>query len=344
MKHTPLMLEVFKQPHPTRTPIWLMRQAGRYMSEYQQVRQKAGGFLSLCYNSDLAAEVTLQPIKKFDLDAAIIFSDILVIPHAMGMKVEFINQEGPKLERIKNLDDILHLNLEIEEKLNSVYEAIKISRRELSQDKALIGFVGAPWTIATYMLEGGGSKDFSLTKKMAYLHPEIFTLLIDKLITTISLHLIKQIQAGAQIVQIFDSWASLLDQHNFQQWVINPTKKIVSNIKKIYPDVPIIGFAKGVGIFYSDYIDHTLVDGVSIDANLADAYIKNNLVKKKVVLQGNLDPIYLLADKETLKKQVEKVLKTFSGTNHIFNLGHGVMKETQVENVDYLVKLIRDKQ
>ncbi len=341
MNNIPLMLAIFKAK-TIKPPIWLMRQAGRYMIEYQEVRKKAGGFLSLCYNPLLAAEVTLQPVKRFDVDGAIIFSDILVIPHAMGMKVEFVNQEGPKLERLTSLDDILGLNLEIEEKLTSIYQAISLVKKELSPNKVLIGFAGAPWTIATYMLEGGSSKDFALTKKMAYLQPEIFSLLIDKLIASVSLHLIKQIEAGAQIVQIFDSWSSLLDEHNFKKWVVAPTKKIVSNIKKLYPEVPIIGFAKGVGLFYSDYVDNTAIDGVSIDANLPDEYIKNQLFNKPVVLQGNLDPIYLLADRQTLKKQVEKVLKTFAGTKHIFNLGHGVMKETPVENVDYLIKLIRD--
>jgi uroporphyrinogen decarboxylase len=335
------MLEIFKKNKTDKTPIWLMRQAGRYMEEYRKTRKSAGSFLDLCYNPELASEVTLQPIRKFDFDAAIIFSDILVIPDAMGVKVNFVEGEGPRLEKINDLQSIKRLTTDIEEKLNPVYLAIENVKKSLPNNTSLIGFTGSPWTITTYMIEGGSSKDFSNVKKMAYLQPEIFTILIDKLVKTISNHLINQIKSGAEIVMLFDSWSGVLNIDNFYKWVIEPTKKIVENVKKIYPNIPIIGFPKNANMLYGDFIEHTKVDGVSLDSNLSYKYIREN-IKNKVIIQGNLDPIYLLGDKEILKNKIYETLDNLSGDNYIFNLGHGVIKETPEDNVKFLVDTVRN--
>jgi uroporphyrinogen decarboxylase len=335
------MLEIFKKNKTDNIPIWLMRQAGRYMEEYRKTRKTAGSFLDLCYNPELACEVTLQPIKKFGFDAAIIFSDILVIPDAMGIKVNFIEGEGPRLEKIQDLQSINRLTTNIEEKLNPVYLAIEHVKKSLPNEISLIGFTGSPWTIATYMIEGGSSKDFFNVKKMAYLNSNMFNLLIDKLIITISNHLINQIKSGAEIVMLFDSWSGVLDSENFYKWVIEPTKKIVENVKKSYPNIPIIGFPKNANMLYEDFIKHTKIDGVSLDANLPYKYIREN-IKNKIVIQGNLDPIYLVGDRDILKKKIYETLDNLADDDYIFNLGHGVLKETPEDNVKFLVDIVRN--
>jgi uroporphyrinogen decarboxylase len=337
-----LLLKKFCENNDANIPIWLMRQAGRYLPEYRKVREHAGNFLDLCYNPELATEVTIQPITRFGFDASIIFSDILVIPHAMGMKVEFLSGEGPVLEAITQESDIDKLdNKNIIEKLDKVYQAISLTKSNLPSTTTLIGFAGSPWTIATYMIEGKGSKDFSKAKNMAYLHEKIFSKLIEKLVNAISTHLILQIKAGAEVVQIFDSWCGVLNPINFQKWVIDPTAKIVANVKQQYPNIPFIGFPKGAGLFYKKYVEETRIDGVSIDANLPLDYIQKNLINN-ITIQGNLDPIYLLSDKQILKNQVLNTLKNLNNQKYIFNLGHGIIKETPIENVEYMIELIRD--
>jgi uroporphyrinogen decarboxylase len=335
------ILKTFKNLKQQTTPIWLMRQAGRYLPEYREIRKNAGSFLDLCYNPELACTVTLQPITRFGFDASIIFSDILVIPDAMGMDVTFVVGEGPQLKAIKGIEDINNLTTDIGESLEKVYQAIKLTKAALPNNTTMIGFAGSPWTIATYMIEGKGSKDFALTKKMAYTAPDIFSKMIDKLIISIADHLINQIDAGAELLQVFDSWSSALDYDNFIKWVIEPTKKIISLVKAKHPLIPIIGFPKNAGMFYKIYAEQTGIDGISIDANLPYEYIEDNL-KNKLVIQGNIDPVYLLGNAETLKRKIIQTLDHLHCNQYIFNLGHGIIKETPIENVELLVSTIRE--
>lgn len=316
--------------------IWIMRQAGRYLPEYREIRSDVSNFLELCYTPELAAEVTLQPLKRFPMDAAIIFSDILVIPDALGMKVEFKKGEGPLLKAIKSESDIEKLNFDIVH-LEPVYEALKIVSSKLDDGKSLIGFSGAPWTLATYMLEGGSSRDFVNVKTMAYAQPCIFGKMIDILVDSVSKHLIKQIESGADVLQIFDSWAGALTESEYEKWVLEPTKKIVYNVKAQYPDTPIIGFPRGSGVMYKKYSEYTGVDGVSIDQHTPIKWASDNI---DVVIQGNLDPVLLATNKDEMLKQAAEIIKICKDRPFIFNLGHGVLPFTPVENVNALVELV----
>ncbi len=319
-------------------PIWFMRQAGRYLPEYLEVRNTTSSFLEFCYSPEKASEVTLQPIRRFDFDAAIIFSDILVIPDALGMNVKFIKNEGPVLEALKTASDIKKLTFNVEV-LNPVYEAISITRGRLTSNKALIGFSGAPWTLATYMIEGGGSKDYLATKTWAYGNPESFSQIIDILVDSISQHLINQVKAGVDVIQIFDSWAGVLSESQFQKWVIEPTAKIVSIVKAQCPDTPIIGFPKGSGIFYKEYATKTGVNAISFDQNMPCGWIKDNI---EIPVQGNLDPVLLLSNKDEAVKQAKYILDTFKGRPFIFNLGHGILQHTPIENVEAVVNFVKN--
>ncbi|PIR37644.1 MAG: uroporphyrinogen decarboxylase [Alphaproteobacteria bacterium CG11_big_fil_rev_8_21_14_0_20_39_49] len=319
------------------TPIWFMRQAGRYLPEYKQVRNSTGNFLELCYSPQKAAEVTLQPIERFGFDAAIIFSDILVIPDALGMDVNFVKNEGPKLKAIENESDIDKLNYD-EGFLSPVYKAIKITKDQLCGSRALIGFSGAPWTLATYMIEGGGSKDYLKTKTFSYSHPELFSLLIDKLVDSVSKHLIAQVSAGVDALQIFDSWAGVLTQGQFEKWSIEPTGKIVENVRKVHPKIPIIGFPKGAGVFYKDYSKRTGVNAISFDQNMSALWIRDNV---DVTVQGNLDPVMLMADKKAAVEYTRKLLDIMQDKPFIFNLGHGILPQTSIENVQAVIDEVK---
>ncbi|MES2214446.1 MAG: uroporphyrinogen decarboxylase [Pseudomonadota bacterium] len=338
------LLSVFdKKITLTPPPIWIMRQAGRYLPEYRKIRESLGGFLDLCYNPEKAAEVTLQPIKRFDLDAAIIFSDILILPHSMGLNVHFEEGEGPVVERILQESDLKKLKIDKDnEKLQRVYEAISLTRATLRRDKALIGFVGAPWTVATYVLEGRGKHDFSYSREVAYSNPKFVAALIEKLTEQTIHHLLSQIKAGADIVQIFDSWAGVLGEAEYEEFVIKPTIQIVKEIKKQYPNTPIIGFPRGSGYLYEKYISNTGVDAVGLDQNVPISTMAK--FQEKIVVQGNLDPVVLLSDKETIKKKAEDILdKVGRNGKFIFNLGHGILPRTPIENVEYLVECVRSK-
>ncbi len=327
-------------------PFWFMRQAGRYLPEYMKLRAQAGGFLDMAYNPDLAAEITLQPIRRFDMSAAIIFSDILVIPHALGQNLEFVQGEGPKLNPLRNLNDFKNLNFSSFEKtLSPVYEALSKVKTALQveghKDTALIGFCGAPWTVACYMVEGGSSKDFINIKKLAYQNPEEFSYLIDLITEASATYLINQVKAGAGALQIFDSWAGALDAQSFKKWVIEPTRKIIELVRDTYPQIPIIGFPRMAGQNYLSYARDTGVSAISLDQSIDTNWAARTL-QPLMPVQGNLDPICLLSGGDALVMAAEKIIEDFKGGNFIFNLGHGIHKDTPVENLEQLVKFIKD--
>lgn len=323
-----------------RPPIWLMRQAGRYLPEYREIRKDTEMFLDLCYTPELAAEVTLQPIRRYGFDAAIIFSDILVIPDALGQPVSFKEGVGPVLEAIKAVDELDSLDQgKLSDHLNPVYEAIQQVRKDLSSKTALIGFAGAPWTVATYMVEGGTSRDFANTKRWAFSAPQEFGKLIDILVTSITKHLIAQVEAGADALQIFDSWAGILPETAFDQWCVEPILRIVFDVKEKYPDVPIIVFPRLAGHRYLKVAAIEGVSAVSLDQTVSLDWVQENL-QKKVAVQGNLDPIYLLAGGEAMRAEANRILKSLSGGPFIFNLGHGVLPPTPLDNVAELCEIV----
>ena len=332
------------QGHRLETPpIWLMRQAGRHLPEYKKLRKKTETFLEFCYSPELAIEATLQPVKRYDIDAAILFSDILVIPDALGQKVDFVKGKGPKLTPIRRISDVNVLSVEsIEDNLRGVFEIITGVKEKLHSDKTLIGFSGAPWTLACYMVEGGGSKDFEKTRIWAKTEPEEFKVLINLLIVAISRYLVQQIRHGCDVIQIFDSWASVLDSEGFDQWVIKPTSKIVENVREIYPEFPIIGFPKGAGVNYLKYHTETRVSGVSFDSSVPLNWIRDN-IQTKTTVQGNLDNMLLLSGGYQLDEQVNKIIEVLGDGPFIFNLGHGVLPNTPIDNVERVIKILRKK-
>lgn len=319
--------------------IWLMRQAGRYLPEYQKTRQKAGGFLNLCYNPDLACEVTLQPIKRFDLDAAIIFSDILVIPDSLGINLKFEEKKGPILEVVTNQKDLDKLTLN-SKKLEKTYEAIVKTKENLAKEKTLIGFSGAAWTLAAYMIEGQISKDLSVVKSKYYNDKNFFHNLLEILIENISCHLIRQIKSGVDVIQIFDSWAGVLTDKDYDELVIIPTKAIIKKVRAIYPDIPIICFPRMSGLQYQKFCLQVDCDAISIDQYMSLSWAKENCNNK--IIQGNLDPIILLSNStDLIKERVDHIFSQMEGKNFIFNLGHGVLPKTPPENVEFLVNYIK---
>lgn len=337
----PRLLRPFTGEAGAPPPIWLMRQAGRYLPEYRAVREKAGSFLTLCYTPELAAEVTLQPIRRYGFDAAILFSDILVVPDALGQTVEFVEGEGPRLTPIRSERDLTRLNVSAtRSKYGRVFETVARVRQELPQDVALIGFCGAPWTVATYMVGGQGSSDQADTRAWAYRDPAGFQRLTDLLVETSADYLSGQVNAGAQVLQIFDSWAGSLPEDEFQRWVIAPTKVLVGRIKALHPTVPIIGFPRGAGAQVANYVSQTGVDGVGCDTAMPLAMMAGPLADKTVV-QGNLDPLLLVAGGAAMERRVAAILAALSGKRFIFNLGHGIVPQTPPENVARLVDLVR---
>ncbi|HEF6636058.1 TPA: uroporphyrinogen decarboxylase [Campylobacter jejuni] len=329
----------FKKPTPY-TPIWMMRQAGRYLPEYMEARKQAGDFLSLCKDYKKASEVSLQPIDTLDVDAAIIFSDILVVLLEMGMNLRFEKGEGPVFDNpISTLEDLEKLDDQnAHKKLNYVYDALKLTREKLSQNKALIGFCGSPWTIATYMIEGSGSKNYAKCKKMLYQNPELLHKILNKLTQVLKLYLEEQIKAGANAIQIFDSWASALEYDKFFKFSFNYMLEISNFIKSKYPNIPVILFPKGIS-GYLDRIDGNFdVFGVDWSTPLDLARDK---LSHKYTLQGNMEPCRLY-DKNAIKEGVGKILKTMQNKAHIFNLGHGILPDIPVENAKYFIKLVQE--
>jgi uroporphyrinogen decarboxylase len=335
------LLEVLSGGYQQTPPIWLMRQAGRYLPEYRAVREKAGGFLDLCYTPALAAEVTLQPVRRFSLDAAILFSDILIVPHALGQRLEFLEGEGPSLDAVKSADDLKRLDLAATEKrFSSIYETVSRVRQDLPPEVALIGFCGAPWTVATYMVAGHGSSDQVDARLWAYRDPSGFKRLIEIISEASIAYLDGQVRAGADALQIFDTWAGNLPDAEFDRWVMEPTTRIVAEIKSRHPNVPIIGFPRGAGANAARYLQATGVDGLGCDTAMPLDQMRT-LAKFGKALQGNLDPLLLLAGGDAMKKRVAATLETMSGAPFIFNLGHGIVPQTPPEHVGELVALVR---
>ncbi len=328
-----------------RPPFWLMRQAGRYLPEYRAVRTKAGSFLDLVYNPGLAAEVTMQPLRRYGMDAAILFSDILVIPQALGVAVQFEAGEGPRLERFGEASPLPVLEQKAFDKIsNPICETVATIRARMKDEKfsdtALIGFAGSPWTIGCYMVEGQGSREFIETRRMAAAQPERFAALIDVIADATVLYLRRQIDAGAEAVQLFDSWAGILDDHSFRRWVIAPTKKIAAALKESHPHVPVIGFPKGAGLFLPEYAAETGVTAISIDQGVPASWARD-VLQKKLPVQGNLDPVLLLAGGAALDAGIDAVCAALAAGPFVFNLGHGIHKDTPPEHVARLAERVR---
>ncbi|MCF8482969.1 MAG: uroporphyrinogen decarboxylase [Rhodospirillum sp.] len=322
-------------------PIWLMRQAGRYLPEYRETREKAGGFLDLCYTPDLAVEVTLQPLRRYHFDAAILFSDILVIPHGLGQEVAFKQGEGPVLDALKDVDAIDRLEPgRIRERLAPVFKTVSGLAAAIPERTALIGFAGAPWTVATYMLEGGSSKDFATAKAWMYGRPKAFARLIALLVDATTEYLIAQIDAGAEAIQLFDTWAGVLPETQFRAWIIDPIERITQVIHEQRPGIPVIGFPKGAGVLYEDFVKLTKVDCVGIDTTVPPSWAAKRL-QPHCAVQGNLDPILLVTGGEAMDAAARTIMEALRGGPHVFNLGHGIVPQTPPENVARLVDVVR---
>ena len=322
-------------------PIWLMRQAGRYLREYRALRDRAPDFLSFCLTPELAAEATLQPIRRFGFDAAIVFADILLVPHALGQRVGFREGAGPSLAALSSAADIRALTPErVSERTAPVRETLKLVRMALPETVALIGFAGSPWTVATYMVEGGPSRDFGRVKGWASGDPAGFAALIDCLVSATVTYLIGQIEAGAEVIQLFDSWAGVLAEPEFQRWVIEPTQRIARAIKRRHPAVPIIGFPRGAGPLYERYAIESGVDAVGLDPSITLAWARERLQSRKPV-QGNLDPALLLAGGAEMAEAARAILTELRAGPFVFNLGHGILPDTPADNVSALIEIVR---
>lgn len=319
----------------------MMRQAGRYLPEYRAVRDKAGSFLNLCFNPEMAADVTLQPIRRFGFDAAILFSDILVIPHALGQTVRFEEGEGPRLPPLDNAAALQSLQDECDHTiLAPIYETVKRVKAALPDAVTLIGFCGAPWTVATYMVAGRGTPDQGPAKALAAADPAAFAALIDKLVDVSADYLVKQLDAGAECLQIFDTWAGSLPPDDFERWCVQPTKKLVATVRAARPGVKIIGFPRGAGRSIPHYVDETGVDGVSLETAI-DRRFAREQIQSRVAVQGNLDPECLRAGGDALDRAVDEVLQAFSDGRFIFNLGHGILPDTPVAHVERMLARVR---
>lgn len=325
-------------------PIWLMRQAGRYLPEYRATRADAGDFLTLCYTPKLAAEVTLQPIRRYGFDAAILFSDILVVPDALGQTVRFVEGEGPRLDPIRAVADLGRLDpAKTATKFGLVSETVARLRQDLPAETALIGFCGAPWTVATYMVQGQGSADQAEARLWAYRDPDGFEKLIDILVETSIDYLDQQVKAGADCLQIFDTWAGSLPDDEFDRWVVSPTRTIREAIRDLHPDIPVIGFPRGAGAAAVWYVSETGVNGIGCDTATPPFVMSEAFDDEEVVVQGNLDPLLLVAGGTHLDERVNEILDLMRGKRFIFNLGHGIVPQTPPENVARLVERVRSK-
>ena len=340
MTHKPLLATVLGE-RQERPPIWIMRQAGRYLPEYRETRTKAKNFLELCYTPDLAVEVSLQPLRRFDLDAAILFSDILVIPDALGQQVRFEQGEGPILEPV-TATSIAALKPEgALEHLAPVLETVRRLRATIAPDKTLIGFCGSPWTVATYMIGGRGSTDQAAARLFALRHPDAFAALMDILVETSIDYLVAQLEAGADVVQLFESWALNLDDAAFRAQVIEPNRRIVAGVRARVPDAPIIGFPRGAAGNLASYAAETSVNALGLDyatpLDFADKHLPSHLP-----VQGNLDPLRLVAGGSQMDARIDDIIAAFADRPHIFNLGHGIVPETPIEHVARLIERVKN--
>ena len=333
------LLAVLRGENHAKSPLWLMRQAGRYLPEYRALREQKGGFLDLVNDSDAAAEVTLQPIRRFGFDGAILFSDILMVPNALGQDLRFEAGEGPRLSP-PLVDAALESLGAVPERLEPVYRTVEKVSASLPPETTFLGFAGSPWTVATYMVAGQGSRDQQEARRLAYRDPAAFEAIIDAIAGMTVDYLACQIESGVEAVQLFDSWAGSLSPAQFERWVIAPTAGIVAALKARHPEVPIIGFPKGAGGKLPAFARETGVDAIGLDETVDPDWAHASLPADMPV-QGNLDPLALIAGGEALESAVERILSSLAGRPHIFNLGHGILPDTPISHVDQLVKLVR---
>lgn len=340
MAKSRFMLDVLRGETVFPPPIWMMRQAGRYLPEYRELRRKAGSFLDLCYNPDFAVEVTLQPIRRFGFDASILFSDILVVPHALGRDLRFDEGRGPVMTPIR-ANEVERLDgRAFHECLAPVYETVRRLRAELPESTTLIGFCGAPWTIATYMIAGHGTPDQAPARLFAYREPQAMRKLLATLADYSAAYLIRQIEAGADAVQIFDSWSGVLDEACFDVFCVKPVADIVRKVRAAHPDVPIIGFPKGAGSLYGDYRRQTGVTALGLDWTVP--LTQARALQAEGAVQGNLDPLRLVAGGAALREGVDAILRALGSGPLVFNLGHGITPETPIAHVEAMIRQIRD--
>ena len=333
------LLKTLRGTNVGRRPIWLMRQAGRYLPEYRALRQEKGGFLELVYDPEAAAEITLQPIKRFGFDGAILFSDILIVPYAMGQNLEFLAGEGPRMSP-RLVDTALEALTAVPERLAPIYDTVARVKARLAPEVTLLGFAGSPRTVATCMVAGEGSRDQHTTREYAYRDPAAFQAIIDAIVAVTVEYLSGQIAAGAEAVQLFDSWAGSLSPAQFERWVIAPNSAIVAEIHRLHPEIPVIGFPKGAGAKLAAYARETGVNAVGVDETVDPLWAAEAL-PQGLPVQGNLDPLLLMAGGDELESQALRVLEAFAGRPHVFNLGHGIGQFTPIENVERLLAVVR---
>ena len=334
-----LLLETLRGANLPQRPVWLMRQAGRYLPEYRALRAEKGGFLPLVYDSAAAAEITLQPIRRYGLDGAILFSDILIVPYAMGQDLEFLVGEGPRLSP-RLVDAALNSLHAVPERLSPIYETVRQVKAALPADKTMLGFAGSPWTVATYMVAGEGSRDQHDTRAVAYRDPAAFQAIIDAITEVTIGYLGGQIIAGAEAVQLFDSWAGSLAPSEFERWVIAPNAKIVAALAARFPHIPVIGFPKGAGEKLPAYARETGVAALGLDETIDPLWAARTL-PAGLPVQGNLDPLLLIAGGAELERQARRILDAFADRPHVFNLGHGIGQTTPLEHVGELLAVVR---
>ncbi|MDJ0643497.1 MAG: uroporphyrinogen decarboxylase [Erythrobacter sp.] len=333
------LLDTLKGAKPDIAPVWLMRQAGRYLPEYRELRADKGGFLELVYDSEAAAEITVQPIRRFGFDGAILFSDILIVPHAMGQGLEFLAGEGPKLSPTL-LEAELSDFAATYERFDPIYETVRLTRQQIGDQVTMLGFAGSPWTVATYMIAGEGSKDQGPARLLAYRDPARMQAIVDAIIEVSVTYLRGQIDAGAEAVQLFDSWAGSLAPDEFERWVVAPNAAITAQIKQSHPDTPVIGFPKGAGAKLPGYARETGVDAIGMDETLDPAWVHSKL-PETIPVQGNLDPLLVEAGGPALPERVRTIIDAFEDRPHVFNLGHGIGQFTSIEHVEQLLAAVR---
>jgi len=333
------LLAVLRGTRQTRPPLWLMRQAGRYLPEYRALRETKGGFLELCYDPEAAAEVTLQPIRRFGFDGSILFSDILIVPHALGQTLWFEAGEGPRLAP-PLIDSALTALEAAPERFDPIYATVARVAASLPAETTFLGFAGSPWTVATYMVAGQGSKDQATTRRLAFGDPAAFQAIIDAIIDVTVTYLSGQIEHGVEAVQLFDSWAGSLSPAQFERWVIAPNAEIVRQLKAMHPDTPVIGFPKGAGGKLRAYADETRVDAIGLDETV-DPDWADRVLPQHLPVQGNLDPLALVAGGAALDAAIDRILAAFPARPHIFNLGHGIVPDTPIAHVEHLIKRVR---
>lgn len=334
---------MLKNKNKNSIPVWLMRQSGRYMPEYKKLRESSSkNFLELCYSTDKVVEITLQPIKRFNLDAAILFSDILILPHSLGWEVEFEYNLGPKLKVFKEKEDFKYFQEKPNKDVFRIYDAISKVRALLPRNISLIGFAGSSWTVVNYILGGGKKQNFSNSLKFLYEEQDLVHQLISLITQHTVTHLLNQIRAGCDVIQLFDSWAGILTSEDYDELVIKPTSYIVKEVKKHFPEILIIGYPRGSGFLYEKYILKTKIDVIGVDQFIPVHCMKTWKTERDIIVQGNLDPVILLTNEVIIKNRTYNILEEMVGSNYIFNLGHGILPETPIKNVEFVVNCVKN--